>query len=51
MLFLLKNYTKICSLLKGIKNNKKFVYEKRFNLGHKLGNLRKEFLLITLRII
>lgn len=47
MLFLLKNYNKICSLLKGVKNNKKFIYEKGFNLGNKFGNLRKEFLLIT----
>lgn len=46
MLFILKNYNKICTLLKGIKSNKKFVYGKRIALGHRLGSLRKELLFI-----
>lgn len=46
MLFMLKNYIKICSLLKGIKNNKKFVYKDRIGLGKKFGTLRKELLFV-----
>lgn len=46
MLFMLKNYIKICSLLKGIKNNKKFVYKDRIGLGRSLGTLRKELLFV-----
>lgn len=46
MLFMLDNYIRICSLLKGIKNNKKFVYKERIALGKGLGTLRKEILFV-----
>lgn len=47
MLFILRNYNKICTLLKGIKSNKKFVYGKQRALGHRLGSVRKEILFVV----
>ncbi len=38
-----KNYARICSMLKGVKTNNKFIYRKKNNL-HKVGGMiRKEF--------
>ena len=41
-LIISNNYLKICSLLKGIKTNNKFVMKKKRNLGKSLGLFRKE---------
>lgn len=46
MLFILKNYNKICTLIKGVKSNRKFVYGKQKALGHRLGSIRKEILFV-----
>lgn len=46
-MYLISNqYRKICSMLKGIKLNKKFKYKKSINLGRRLGLLRKEILFV-----
>ena len=47
-LFISNNYLKMCSLLKGVKKKKKFIYHKKHNLHRVFGLVRKEFLnLIT----
>lgn len=46
MLFITNNYLKMCSLLKGVKKNKKFVYKNVFNLHQFWGMIRKELLIL-----
>ena len=40
------NYSKICSILKGVKTNKIFVYKKSYNFGKLFGFIKKELIYI-----
>lgn len=46
-LFITNHYLKMCSMLKGIKKNKKYIYKKKFNFHQVGGMFRKEMLHIV----